>query len=90
MMKLNLEQSIVDEFPSPAYDRDFINDIVKEYPGDINYEGDLAFDNTGLLFYIFDSLNAILHPSMDDAEFDLDEYCENNVDFDDAMNGTWN
>jgi hypothetical protein len=87
-VKLNLEQYIVDEFPSPEYDRGFINDVVDNYTGEINYKGDLHLDNTDLLYYIFDCLNAIEHVSLSTAnDFDLDEYCKNNPDFNDAMNG---
>ena len=35
-MKMNLNEYLIDEFQSPEYDREFINDLVNNYSGDIN------------------------------------------------------
>ena len=74
-MKMNLNEYLIDEFPSPEYDREFINDLVNNYSGDINPNGDLL-DNMGLYNYIWESLVAIEHPGtepvdvVDDLEHD--------------------
>ena len=73
--KMNLlNEYIIDEFPSPEYDRNFINDLVDNYSGDINPNGDLL-DNMGLFNYIWESLVAIEHPSTEpvDVVNDLDD-----------------
>ena len=88
-MKLDLKQCIIDEFPSSEYDRKFINEVVDNYTGEINYKGDLHLDNTDLLFHIFDCLKAIKHPGMELVDFDLDAYCDVHPDFNDAMNGDY-
>ena len=71
---MNLNECIIDEFPSPEYDRNFINDLVDNYSGDINPNGDLL-DNMGLFNYIWESLVAIEHPSTEpvDVVNDLDD-----------------
>ncbi len=72
---MNLNEYLIDEFPSPEYDREFINDLVNNYSGDINPNGDLL-DNMGLFNYIWESLVAIEHPGtepvdvVDDLEHD--------------------
>ena len=73
-MKMNLNEYIIDEFPSPEYDREFINDLVNNYSGDINPNGDLL-DNMGLFNYIWESLVAIEHPGTEpvDVVDDLDD-----------------
>ena len=58
----------MDEFPSPDYDRNFINDLVDNYQGEINPNGDLL-DNMGLFTYIWDCLVAIEHPGTSDIIF---------------------
>ena len=71
---MNLNEYIIDEFPSPEYDREFINDLVNNYSGDINPNGDLL-DNMGLYNYIWESLVAIEHPGTEpvDVVDDLDD-----------------
>jgi len=71
---MNLNEYITDEFPSPEYDREFINDVVDSYQGRINPNGDLL-DNMGLFNYIWESLVAIEHPSTEpvDVESLLDD-----------------
>ena len=71
---MNLNEYITDEFPSPEYDREFINDVVDSYQGRINPNGDLL-DNMGLFNYIWESLVAIEHPSTEpvDVVNDLDD-----------------
>jgi|TARA_Y100000294_G_scaffold170001_1_gene181792 hypothetical protein len=59
---MNLNECIIDEFPSPEYDRDFINELVNNYSGDINPNGDFL-DNIDLWDYIWECLEAIEHPS---------------------------
>jgi len=59
---MNLNECIIDEFPSPEYDRNFINDLVNNYSGDINPNGDFL-DNIDLWDYIWECLEAIEHPS---------------------------
>ena len=86
---MNLTEQIKDEFPSTMYDENFINNVVENYTGEINPNGDLYSDNINLLFYIFDCLEAIKHPGMELVEFDLAAYCENNPDFNEAMNGDY-
>ena len=73
-MKMNLNEYLIDEFPSPEYDREFINDLVNNYSGDINPNGDLL-DNMGLFNYIWESLVAIEHPGTEpvDVVDDLDD-----------------
>ena len=61
-MKMNLNEYLIDEFPSPEYDRDFINELVNNYSGDINPNGDFL-DNIDLWDYIWECLEAIEHPS---------------------------
>ena len=61
-MKMNLNEYIIDEFPSPEYDRDFVNELVNNYSGDINPNGDFL-DNIDLWDYIWECLEAIEHPS---------------------------
>ena len=65
---MNLTEQIKDEFPLTDYDENFINDMVKNYTGKINPDGDLYSDNINLLFHIFDCLEAIKHPSMELVE----------------------
>ena len=71
---MNLNEYLIDEFPSPEYDREFINDLVNNYSGDINPNGDLL-DNMGLFNYIWESLVAIEHPGTEpvDVVDDLDD-----------------
>ncbi len=71
---MNLNEYLIDEFPSPEYDREFINDLVNNYSGDINPNGDLL-DNMGLFNYIWESLIAIEHPGTEpvDVVDDLDD-----------------
>ena len=71
---MNLNEYLIDEFPSPEYDREFINDLVNNYSGDINPNGDLL-DNMGLFNYIWESLVAIEHPGTEpvDVVGDLDD-----------------
>ena len=71
---MNLNEYLIDEFPSPEYDREFINDLVNNYSGDINPNGDLL-DNMGLFNYIWESLVAIKHPGTEpvDVVDDLDD-----------------
>jgi len=71
---MNLNEYLIDEFPSPEYDREFINDLVNNYSGDINPNGDLL-DNMGLYNYIWESLVAIEHPGTEpvDVVDDLDD-----------------
>jgi len=71
---MNLNEYLIDEFPSPEYDREFINDLVNNYSGDINPNGDLL-DNMGLYNYIWESLVAIKHPGTEpvDVVDDLDD-----------------
>ena len=71
---MNLNEYLIDEFPSPEYDREFINDLVNNYSGDINPNGDLL-DNMGLFNYIWESLVAIEHPCTEpvDVVNDLDD-----------------
>ncbi len=64
---MNLNECIIDEFPSPEYDRNFINDLVNNYSGDINPNGDLL-DNMGLFNYIWECLVAIEHPGTGAAD----------------------
>ena len=64
---MNLNEYIIDEFPSPEYDRNFINDLVNNYSGDINPNGDLL-DNMGLFNYIWECLVAIEHPGTESAD----------------------
>ena len=64
---MNLNEYIIDEFPSPEYDRNFINDLVNNYSGDINPNGDLL-DNMGLYNYIWECLVAIEHPGTESAD----------------------
>ena len=64
---MNLNEYLIDEFPSPEYDRNFINDLVNNYSGDINPNGDLL-DNMGLFNYIWESLVAIEHPSTESVD----------------------
>ena len=59
---MNLNECIIDEFPSPEYDRDFVNELVNNYSGDINPNGDFL-DNIDLWDYIWECLEAIEHPS---------------------------
>ena len=59
---MNLNECIIDEFPSPEYDRDFVNELVNNYSGDINPNGDFL-DNINLWDYIWECLEAIEHPS---------------------------
>ena len=59
---MNLNECIIDEFPSPEYDRDFINELVNNYSGDINPNGDFL-DNIDLWDYIWECLEIIEHPS---------------------------
>ena len=59
---MNLNEYLIDEFPSPEYDREFINDLVNNYSGDINPNGDFL-DNIDLWDYIWECLEAIEHPS---------------------------
>ena len=68
-MKMNLNEYLIDEFPSPEYDREFINDLVNNYSGDINPNGDLL-DNMGLFNYIWESLVAIEHPGTEPVDLD--------------------
>ncbi len=81
---MNLNECIIDEFPSPEYDRDFINELVNNYSGDINPNGDLL-DNMGLFNYIWECLVAIEHPGtkfidteslLDDLVSDMNERAE--------------
>lgn len=71
---MNLNEYIIDEFPSPEYDRNFINDLVNNYSGDINPNGDLL-DNMGLFNYIWECLKVIEHPGTEsvDTESSLDD-----------------
>ena len=71
---MNLNEYLIDEFPSPEYDREFINDLVNNYSGDIDPNGDLL-DNMGLFNYIWESLVAIEHPGTEpvDVVDDLDD-----------------
>ena len=71
---MNLNEYLIDEFPSPEYDREFINDLVNNYSGDIDPNGDLL-DNMGLYNYIWESLVAIEHPGTEpvDVVDDLDD-----------------
>jgi len=64
---MNLNEYLIDEFPSPEYDREFINDLVNNYSGDINPNGDLL-DNMGLFNYIWESLVAIEHPGTEPVD----------------------
>ena len=64
---MNLNEYIIDEFPSPEYDRNFINDLVNNYSGDTNPNGDLL-DNMGLYNYIWECLVAIEHPGTESAD----------------------
>ena len=66
-MKMNLNEYLIDEFPSPEYDREFINDLVNNYSGDINPNGDLL-DNMGLFNYIWESLVTIEHPGTEPVD----------------------
>ena len=66
---MNLNEYLIDEFPSPEYDREFINDLVNNYSGDINPNGDLL-DNMGLYNYIWESLVAIKHPGTEPVDLD--------------------
>jgi len=66
---MNLNECIMDEFPSPDYDRNFINDLVDNYQGEINPNGDLL-DNMGLFTYIWDCLVAIEHPGTETVDMD--------------------
>ena len=59
---MNLNEYLIDEFPSPEYDRNFINDLVNNYSGDINPNGDFL-DNIDLWDYIWECLKVIEHPS---------------------------
>ena len=59
---MNLNECVIDEFPSPEYDRNFINELVNNYSGDINPNGDFL-DNIDLWDYIWECLEAIEHPS---------------------------
>jgi len=68
-MKMNLNEYIIDEFPSPEYDRNFINDLVNNYSGDINPNGDLL-DNMGLFNYIWECLKVIEHPGTESVDLD--------------------
>jgi len=74
-MNLTLTKQIQDEFPSKNYDENFINDVVKNYNGLVNPNGDLYSDNINLLFHIFDCLEAIEHPMM--REVSLEEAINN-------------
>ena len=65
---MSLNECIINEFPSPDYDRNFINDLVDNYQGRINRNGDLL-DNMGLFNYIWDNLVAIEHPGTSDIIF---------------------
>ena len=66
-MNSNLNEYITNEFPSPEYDRDFINDVVDSYQGRINPNGDLL-DNMGLFNHIWECLVAIEHPGTEPAD----------------------
>ena len=68
-MNSNLNEYITNEFPSPEYDRNFINDLVNNYSGDINPNGDLL-DNMGLFNYIWECLVAIEHPGTESVDLD--------------------
>ena len=78
---MNLNEYIIDEFPSPEYDRNFINDLVNNYSGDINPNGDLL-DNMGLYNYIWECLVAIEHPGTEstDTESSLDDLFNHPLD----------
>ena len=65
---MSLNEVILNEFPSPEYDREFINDVVDSYQGRINRNGDLM-DNMGLFNHIWDNLVAIEHPGTSDIIF---------------------
>ena len=69
-MNSNLNEYITNEFPSPEYDRNFINDLVNNYSGDINPNGDLL-DNMGLFNYIWECLVAIEHPGTEPVDMEL-------------------
>ena len=64
-------ESIINEFPSPEYDRNFINDLIDNYPGDINPNGDFL-DNIDLWDYIWECLEVIEHPSTVPVEWDVE------------------
>ena len=66
---MNLNEYIINEFPSPEYDRDFINDVVDNYQGRINPNGDLL-DNMGLFNYIWECLKVIEHPGTESVDLD--------------------
>lgn len=65
---MSLNEVLLNEFPSPEYDREFINDVVDSYQGRINRNGDLM-DNMGLFNHIWDNLVAIEHPGTSDIIF---------------------
>jgi len=65
---MSLNEILLNEFPSPEYDREFINDVVDSYQGRINRNGDLM-DNMGLFNHIWDNLVAIEHPGTSDIIF---------------------
>jgi len=61
---MTLNEHIEDEFPSPTYDVNFINDVVSNYNFEIDHDGDLLNDNLDLFFHIWESFESIGHPNM--------------------------
>jgi|TARA_B110000196_G_scaffold309039_1_gene310264 hypothetical protein len=63
-MEMTLIDYITEEFSPTEYDPGFIKDVVGNYKGKINLNGNLIDDNLNLFTHIWDAFVAIDHPNM--------------------------